>query len=145
MPEEINGENVARVLRAVVARERVLIARAGAIALYREAQTLRTASLRLVPVDLGALRSSATVSEAIVSDTSVYVEVGYGGPAAPYALAVHEIPPPPAKSPRGRSARHRPPTQWKYLEKPAREQEHGMGDRLAATMRAELERSRRRV
>lgn len=44
----------------------------------------------LVPVDLGILRNSGTITPAKVSGDRVVGEVGYGGPAAPYAVAVHE-------------------------------------------------------
>lgn len=87
-------------------------------ALYGEANTIFSESQRIVPVDTGALRDSGQVTTPVVSGVTVEVEIGYGGPAAPYALYVHEIPPPPAKSSGGRSATHNPPTAWKYLEGP---------------------------
>ena len=41
------------------------------------------------------------------------------GYATDYAVYVHEIPAPPDKSPKGRSARHKWPTKWKFLEDPS--------------------------
>jgi len=137
VPAEITGGDEFR--RSMVAMRARAVRAAGA-ALYQEGQALRTESLRIVPVDLGALRSSAIVSNPEATGSVVTVTVGYGGPSAPYAIFVHEIPPPPGRSPSGRSARHNPPTQWKYLEQPARERAGGMQGRLAARMRTELER-----
>lgn len=127
-------------LRAAVGETRAKAIRAGAKALLLEGNLLLTDAKRVTPVDLGALRNSGTVSTPEVKGSVVTVEVGFGGPAAPYALAVHEIPPPPARSPGGRSARHRPPTGWKYLEGPAKARVQGMQQRLADSMRADLER-----
>jgi hypothetical protein len=47
--------------------------------------------------------------------TKIIFRFGYG---TNYAVYVHEIPEPPDKSIGGRSARHRPPTKWKFLEDP---------------------------
>lgn len=44
----------------------------------------------LVPVDLGHLRTSGTIAPAKAMGDKVVGEVGYGGPSAPYAVAVHE-------------------------------------------------------
>lgn len=84
------------------------------------AEEIRTESMRLVPVDTGRLKGTAFVRQ-VGLDT---VEVGYG---TDYALYVHEIPPPGGDSsglspvrPAVRTARHEPPTQWKFLELPAR-------------------------
>jgi len=46
--------------------------------------------------------------------------IGY---EANYAVYVHEIPPPPARSPGGRSATHKV-GQWKYLETALKEKQH---------------------
>lgn len=77
------------------------------------AETIRTESLRLAPIDTGFLRSTAFVRRVRVN----VLEVGY---AAAYALPVHEIPP--------SRAQHRPPTQWKFLEQPARQHFEGVAD-----------------
>lgn len=62
-------------------------------------------SLRLCPKDTGALRESAYVSAEITSANRLHAAVGYD---TDYAIYVHEDP----------MARHRPPTQWKFLETP---------------------------
>lgn len=114
-------------------------------ALRVEAEGVMTASLRIVPVDTGALRSTGFVAPAEVSGTKVSVRLGYGGvagtsaPIAPgvsprtgrvasypvgYAVAVHE-----------RQAAHNPPQQWKYLEQPLADRRRGMARRIADELR----------
>lgn len=127
-------------LVAAMGEQRAKTVRAAAKALLLEGNLLLTEAKRVTPVDLGALRNSGTVAPPEIKGSVVTVEVGFGGPAAPYALAVHEIPPPPQQSPGGRSARHRPPTGWKYLEGPAKQRALGLQQRLADSMRADLER-----
>ena len=77
-------------------------------AIFEEATNIFNKSQVLVPVDTGALRGSGGVSAPIYSADGVAVDVFYGGPAASYALIVHEI----------QGNYHNPPTQAKYLEKP---------------------------
>lgn len=105
-----------------------------------------TAAKRITPVATpelsgysgGALRASGHVKLPEVEPGGITVELGFGGAAAPYAVYVHEIPPPPQKSPKGRSARHNPPTQWKYLETPLKAAVAGMLGRLANRVRDEF-------
>lgn len=60
-------------------------------ALYREAEAVMTAAKTdYVPVDTGALRSSGVVEAPIIGATAASVRLGFGGPAAPYAVLVHE-------------------------------------------------------
>jgi hypothetical protein len=63
-----------------------------ASALYMEAERLMTESKEVyVPVDTGTLRTSGHVEPIkYTGKTSVEVSLGYGGPAAFYALEVHE-------------------------------------------------------
>jgi hypothetical protein len=77
-------------------------------ALYQEATAIFEQSQKLVPVDTGALYSSGNVSQIMREGNRIFVRVGYGGPAAPYALYVHE----------NLYAKHDAPTQAKYLETP---------------------------
>lgn len=72
-------DRVARVVPEKVAR-----------ALYEEAQEIRTRSMRLTPVDTGALRASHVVSGPERVGNVTEVVIGVGGPAAPYAVYVHE-------------------------------------------------------
>lgn len=50
-----------------------------------------------------------------ISPGKISFTFGFG---TDYAVFVHEIPAPPDKSPKGRSARHKFPTKWKFLEDP---------------------------
>jgi len=59
-------------------------------ALYAEAELVMTESKRQCPVDTGALRSTGHVELPKYSGNKVTVQMGYGGPAAPYADIVHE-------------------------------------------------------
>lgn len=60
-------------------------------ALYAEAQVEMTEAKRRTPVDTGALRSTGHVDAPDVGiGGDVSVTLGFGGPAAPYAVKVHE-------------------------------------------------------
>jgi hypothetical protein len=60
-------------------------------ALYLRAEAIMTRSKReFVPVDLGTLRGTGHVSPPERRGRRVRVALSYGGPAAPYATAVHE-------------------------------------------------------
>lgn len=96
--------------------------KATAAALYREANAIFNASQRLVPVDTGVLKGSGQVTLPEFSGGAVEVTIGYGGPAAPYAIYVHEI----------TTAYHEPPWQAKFLEQPFMEAANGMTERLGA-------------
>lgn len=93
-------------------------------ALFAEAEQIMGKSKRIVPVDKGSLRASGHVQLPQVSGTKVTVTLGYGGAAAPYAVFVHEKP-----------ARHDPPTQWKFLERPMNEAILGMAGRIVKRLR----------
>jgi hypothetical protein len=88
------------------AREKSPLAVAQAI--YEEANLIFARSQVLVPVDTGVLRGSGGVSAPQKGTTGYFVDIFYGGPAASYALYVHEI----------IGNYHKPPTQAKYLEQP---------------------------
>ena len=59
-------------------------------ALYAEAQIERTESMRRTPVDLGNLRASHIVLPPVTKGAETMVTIAVGGPAAPYAVYVHE-------------------------------------------------------
>jgi len=80
-------------------------------AIYEEANVIFAKSQVLVPVDTGVLRGSGGVSAPQMRNTGYFVDIFYGGPAASYALFVHEI----------IGNYHNPPTQAKYLEQPVME------------------------
>ena len=82
--------------------------RAIAQAIWEEANVIFAKSQILVPVDTGVLRGSGGVSAPQMGNQGYFVDIFYGGPAASYALYVHEI----------IGNYHKPPTQAKYLEQP---------------------------
>ena len=89
-------------------------------AIWEEANMIFAKSQILVPVDTGVLRGSGGVSAPQLGSKGYFVDIFYGGPAAPYALYVHEI----------IGNYHNPPTQAKYLEQPLMEAMDGLQSRL---------------
>jgi len=89
-------------------------------ALFQEAQIERTESMRRTPVDTGALRASHEVTPPKIEGRDISVSIVVGGPAAPYAVPVHE----------DLEANH-PVGQAKFLESTIRESAPHMGRRLA--------------
>lgn len=89
-------------------------------AIWEEANMIFAKSQILVPVDTGVLRGSGGVSAPQLGNQGYFVDIFYGGPAAPYALYVHEI----------IGNYHNPPTQAKYLEQPLMEAMDGLQSRL---------------
>lgn len=95
-------------LQAVLRAAQLDAPKAVAQAIWEEANIIFAKSQILVPVDTSALRGSGDVSAPQGTGKLTYVDIYYGGPAAPYALYVHEI----------LRNYHNPPTQAKYLEQP---------------------------
>lgn len=95
----------------------------GAAALYTEAQIEATESRRRTPVDRGNLRASHFVMPPVIKRWSgdAFVTIQVGGPAAPYAVFVHE----------NLDAHHKV-GQAKFLESTLRESAPYMGERVAA-------------
>jgi len=107
-------------------------------ALGNEGELVMTRSKRdHVPVDLAALMNSGHVDPPKRRGKDVEVRLSYGGPAAPYAEAVHEHP-----------SSHSPPS-WqgvvvvfhpsdrgpKYLQQPLMDAVAGMDNRIAMELR----------
>lgn len=95
--------------------------------LYQEANGIMTQSKELVPVDTGNLRDSGTVQLPRQESTAVVQELGYGGPAAPYAIFVHE-----------NTVVFHKVGMAKFLEVPFRQAQRGITDRIASGMRKNL-------
>jgi len=98
-----------------------------ATGLFAEGTKILNDSKELVPVDTGTLRASGIVFPPSLNERgNLSVDIGYGGPAAPYALRVHENPNAGVGSGVG---------QWKYLEQPFRERSQGMNKRMLNRVR----------
>jgi len=104
--------------------------------LYESGHIIMARSMEeFVPVETGTLRSSGvvevgdtiatTTGDQVYGGNEVVVTLGYGGPAAPYALAVHENPragKTGGYSPSGKPYKRYATTgQWKYLETPVKD------------------------
>lgn len=94
-------------------------------ALYAEAELIMTDSKKQCPVDTGTLRSTGYVEQPEASGDQVTVQMGYGGPAAPYAIWVHER----------LDLRHNPPTKAKFLEDPVKAAAPKLPARLAKRLK----------
>lgn len=60
-------------------------------ALFTEAVEIEQASRKRTPVDTGALRASHETERPVIEQDRVSVTISVGGPAAPYAVKVHEM------------------------------------------------------
>lgn len=120
-------------LRAALKRAGEAGLRAAAGGLYQEAEQIMTVSKeRYCPRDFSNLMNSGHVQPPEISGSKVTVELGYGGPAAEYALIVHEWLDPNVHW-------SVPGTGPKYLEKAVMEAVPGMGDRLAKVVGRAME------
>lgn len=90
-------------------------------ALYQEALVIQRESMKRTPVDTGALRASHETKQPDTTGGEVSVRIVVGGPAAPYALFVHE-----------RLDVHHPVGQAKFLESAVLEAARDLPSRLAA-------------
>lgn len=127
---EVKGMDI---LFAGLGNMRATMLTAAAQALNEVAEETMTASKELVPVQYGVLKGSGKVSET-ATPSSLKTQLTYG---TEYAVYVHEIPPPPLKSPKGRSATHRV-GQWKYLETPVKRRQGTLAQDIANKMRGIL-------
>jgi hypothetical protein len=89
-------------------------------ALQAEAEIEKTESMRRTPVDTGNLRATHTVHRADLTGSVISVTISVGGPAAPYALRVHED-----------LAMFHPVGQAKFLESTLKESAPFMAQRIA--------------
>jgi hypothetical protein len=118
------------------------------VGLYQHAEIVMTASKQVCPVDTGTLMGSGHVGKHIgenegVEEGPVYeqdgqlqIDIGYGGPAAGYALYVHEELDPNAK---GHAINwSRPGSGPKYLESPSNELQDQLPGRIASSVESAL-------
>lgn len=117
--------------------------------LTQHAETVMTLSKQdFVPVGTGALRASGHVETPIIGSDHVSVTLGFGGPATPYALAVHE-------NPRSGKTGGRSPSgkrytyswarigEWKYLETPMKHLAPKVLDTLRLVIQRMIDRAAR--
>lgn len=93
-------------------------------ALFQEAHVVQKVALERTPIDTGALRGSYVVRPPEISREGQSVKIEVGGPAAPYAVYVHER----------LHVRH-PVGQAKYLESAVNEAARDLAERVAARLR----------
>jgi hypothetical protein len=132
-------------LKAVLAGLGPRLLEEGGRALYQEALVIQKASMKRTPVDTrpnvkyphtkaphpGALRASHETTEPELEGGALSVRILVGGPAAPYALPVHE-----------RLDVDHPIGEAKFLENSLLEASSGLGERVAR--RIDLARAARR-
>lgn len=95
--------------------------------LVRKAEEIIGEAKGIVPVRDGILRDSGFVDDPTTVFGGPSVELGFGGPAAQYALVQHEG-----------NFRHNPPGQKKYLEIPFNIAQATLDDFLAAHIKREM-------
>ncbi len=116
----------------------------GASLLYARGESIMLDSKQnYVPVEWGTLQDTGHVEPPVVEGTSVSVRLAYGGPAAPYAEAIHE------------HLSEHSPRSWqiaeeqghpvhfsqggpKFLETPFAQGTHDLADYIAAGLKAKL-------
>jgi len=130
MPSEVEALTGAKEIRAKLS----LIVRNApkelGAALYAEALLIEQESRRRTPVLTGALRASHETSLPLVTRDEVAIAIRCGGPAAPYAIYVHEM-----------VELHHRVGQAKFLESAVLEASAGLAERVAR--RVSLERMTR--
>lgn len=91
-------------------------------------ETTRTAAIKVTPKDWGTLRNTIFVDQNTTGEQT-RLTIGAGGPAAPYAVVVHE---------KLSGVNWRTPgTGPKYLENPIRERMPKLDDRVAREVERE--------
>lgn len=111
----------AKEMRARLARLRSRIPDELSAALYQETEVETTEVKRRTPVDKGPLRASVHAEGPFREGRRIWTLIVAGGPAAPYAIFVHEDP----------DAIHKV-GQWKFIESVIRESTPYLAARIAA-------------
>lgn len=136
MAQPISGEVIAQRIK----RAALMIGKVAEKELYLAAELImRNSKRNYVPVDLSALKNSGHVVKPVRKGTQIIVELAYGGPAAPYALAVHEhLSQHSPRSWKNTTVRFHPAGRGpKYLEKPLMEAVSQLPHDLAVTVNIE--------
>jgi hypothetical protein len=102
--------------------------RAAAEQLYEDGEeTMTDAKDNYVPVHDGILRGTGHVEQPQINGDTASVQLGFGGPAAPYAAKQHED-----------LTLHHTVGEAKYLERPLLQRIIGMAQRIANRARAAM-------
>lgn len=84
--------------------------------------TLLAKTIPVTPVEFGPLRASGRVGNPIIVGGTISAEITFGGPAAGYAIFVHEK----VFAKSGRKVQHTAPTKAKFLSDTASENHRQM-------------------
>ena len=96
-------------------------------ALVTEAEKVMARAKRFTPVDTGALRASGHVQPPVATPGRIEITLGFGGPAARYAVYAHEI-----------EDYYHEFGQAKFLEQPVNEAAAGLTSRLTREVRRSI-------
>ena len=77
-------------VKAKIALALILARKQAADGLYKVGEEMMAESKGRVPIDTGNLKNSGHVTQPDANAREIEVTLGYGGPAAPYAIIVHE-------------------------------------------------------
>jgi len=94
--------------------------------LYVECELIKTVSMKRTPVDTGVLRASHEVQKPKVEGGDISCSIAVGGPAAPYAIYVHE-----------NLMAHHPVGQAKFLESAINDAKPGLAERVMSRVNVE--------
>lgn len=97
-------------------------------ALQAEGEAVFARTQELVPVDTTALKKSGVLHKPEIGATTASIAISYGNDEVDYALVVHE----------DLVAKHKAPTQAKYVEIPVIEASKGMAARVGARVGREI-------
>jgi len=97
--------------------------------IFQEGEQIMTESKGIVPVLTAALKDSGIVEKPVRQGNTITVTLGYGGPAAQYAIFVHE----------DLTAKHTSGQSAKFLSIPFKKRSKTFGNRLANRIRAALQ------
>lgn len=118
-------------------------------ALYQQAHEIIADSVtNYVPRDTGNLANSGKVELPVTEGNQISVTFGFGGPAAPYAIVVHENPrsgKTEGRSPQGKAYNHWARRgEWKYLETPLKARAPQVADELRNAINESIDAARAR-
>lgn len=97
-------------------------------ALQAEGEAVFARTQELVPVDTTALQKSGVLHKPEIAGATASIAISYGNEQVDYALVVHE----------DLAAKHKAPTQAKFVEGPVVESAKGMAARVGARVAREI-------